>query len=178
MGRDKAWLEWDGCSLVSLGWRKLRALGVADVFLSGRPGTDYGELGCPVLLDREPGLGPLAGIERGLERCGTSGLLVLAVDLPRVTVDFLARLAEQVNGETGVVPRWEGRWEPLVGIYPKACHGLVQRLLRQRALGAREFAEVCFRVGAIGSWDLSEVDAGCLANWNRPDDLASGRRTG
>jgi len=61
MGRDKAWAESDGRAL---------ALRVADkvarvcgtVSLVGNPAL-YGDLGLPVISDRLPGEGPLAGID-------------------------------------------------------------------------------------------------------------------
>jgi molybdopterin-guanine dinucleotide biosynthesis protein A len=50
----------------------------------------------PVIPDRRPGLGPLAGIEAALEHAGAGGfdgVLVLPCDLPALTAREIARLA-------------------------------------------------------------------------------------
>ena len=94
MGRDKAWIEWEGRPLIGWAVDKVRRLGIEEIFISGRPDGDYAQLGCPVLFDLEPGLGPLGGIERGLHHCTSPLLLVLAVDLPRITAECLGKLVE------------------------------------------------------------------------------------
>lgn len=93
MGCDKAWVEFEGRPLIALAVEKVRDLRVNEIFISGREGVDYGALNCPVLLDLEPGFGPLGGIERALRDCASPLLLVLAVDLPRMTARFLGNLA-------------------------------------------------------------------------------------
>ena len=95
IGCDQAWIDWDGRPLIALALSKIRQLGIAEIFVSGRSEGDYAALGCPVLFDLEPDLGPLGGIERGLCHCSAPLLLVLAVDLPRLTPALLEKLAPQ-----------------------------------------------------------------------------------
>lgn len=142
MGRDKAWLELDGQPLVALAVEKVRALGVTDIFISGRAGRDYSALPGPVLFDLEPGVGPLGGIERGLHACGSPLLLVLAVDLLRMTSTFLQKLAAHCDRLTGAVPALAGEVEPLAAIYPKRCHAFASEALTKSRHSAREFAPV------------------------------------
>jgi molybdopterin-guanine dinucleotide biosynthesis protein A len=92
MGRDKAWIESDGQPLIALALDKIRQLGVAEVFISGRADVDYSALKIPVLFDAKPGCGPLGGIEQALQVCATPLLLVLAVDMPHMTVSCLQTL--------------------------------------------------------------------------------------
>jgi molybdopterin-guanine dinucleotide biosynthesis protein A len=171
MGRDKAWIEWAGQPLIAHALEKVRRLGVAEVFISGRPDVDYGALGCPVLLDREPGRGPLGGIERALHECASPLLLVLAVDLPHMTAGLLARLAARCDARTGAVPKLGDKLEPLAAIYPRRCHALARAALAQARAAARDFATACLREQAVRVFPVAAADAGCFANWNRPDDL-------
>lgn len=60
MGRDKASIEFNGHSLLSLAVEKVRQLGITEVFISGRAEKDYSTLNCPVLLDLGPP--PSAGL--------------------------------------------------------------------------------------------------------------------
>ena len=140
MGRDKAWIECGRRPLIELALDKVRELGVAEVFISGRPGVDYSALGCPVLLDLEPGLGPLGGIERGLHGCAAPLLLVLAVDLPRMTPGFLRALLARADAVTGVVPQRGDQLEPLAAIYPNRCHALALERFLRGSRAVREFA--------------------------------------
>ena len=41
MGRDKAWIELEGRTLLALAVEKVRQAGVTEIFISGRPGRDY-----------------------------------------------------------------------------------------------------------------------------------------
>lgn len=171
MGRDKAWLEWEGRPLIGWAVDKVRRLGIEEIFVSGRPEGDYTQLGCPVLFDLEPGLGPLGGIERGLHHCTSPLLLVLAVDLPRITAECLGKLVARCDRLTGVVPQRDGRWEPLAAIYPKRCHPFAFSLFTHRARAARDFVAECLHERAVKRWNVPASQAACFANWNRPDDL-------
>lgn len=174
MGRDKARLEFRGKSLIQLAVEKVREVGIEEILISGRPGEDYSALRCPVLLDRKPGFGPLGGIERGLQECAAPLLLVLAVDLPRMTTEILRELTARCDRLTGVVPRLNGELEPLAAIYPKRCHAWAFDALARSRRAARGFAEACLRNRAVRMFPVSAADAPCFANWNCPADLGDG----
>jgi molybdenum cofactor guanylyltransferase len=171
MGCDKAWVELDGQPLAAIALEKIRRLGVEEVFLSGRAGVDYSALKCPVLLDREPGLGPVGGIERGLGECRSPLLLVLAVDLARMTTEFLQQLTAQGDPLTGVVPELDGELEPLAAIYPKRSHAIASDLIAKFHLAARGCAEACRREQLVRFWPVPAAEVNCFSNWNRPADL-------
>ena len=171
MGRDKAWVEFNGRPLIQLAVEKVRAIGVEELFISGRVGADYSEMGCPVLFDLEPGFGPMGGIERGLCVCASPLLLVLAVDLPRMTPTFLDKLATRCNRLTGVVPLLNERLEPLAAIYPHRCHFFARSAIAQGRYSARSFAESCLKEHAVRTLHVSAADATCFANCNTPSDL-------
>lgn len=171
MGRDKAWIECGGRPLIALALDKVRQIGVTEVFVSGRPAGDYSSLGCPVLLDLEPGLGPLGGVERGLHCCRSPLLLVLAVDLPCVTPAFLQAMVARSDAVTGVVPQRGDQLEPLAAIYPKRCHRFAFERLFHGSRAVHEFAEDCLREQAVKVWKVPATEAPCFTNWNRPDDV-------
>lgn len=173
MGRDKALLEIDRRPLLAHAIEKVRRLNVAELFISGRPGADYSPFGCPVLVDRQPGCGPLGGLERALCECSSPLLLVLAVDLPRMTTEFLANLAAQCDATTGVAPVLDGKLEPLAAIYPKACSELATRALAMSQYAAADFAMGCQRAGYLKLFPVSPKAAAYFINWNGPEDVAS-----
>jgi molybdenum cofactor guanylyltransferase len=171
MGQDKAWLEVDGQPLLSRALSAVRAAGIREILISGRAGTDYSALDCPVLFDLEPGRGPLGGIERGLHAATSPLVLVLAVDLPRMTAAFLRQLAGHCEPLTGAVPVLKGEPEPLAAIYPRRCHQLVLECLLKCRLSARDFVEACRREHAVRPFTVRAADAPCFANWNTPADV-------
>jgi len=89
MGRDKALLDWHGRTLLHH-MTELISHVADEVHVIGRGRFP----------DRLPGLGPLSGIATALETSATDANLVVAVDLPKLTQEFLKYLtseAEQAN---------------------------------------------------------------------------------
>ena len=77
-----------------------------------------------VVADREPGLGPLAGIEAALNAAQGSAVIVLAWDMPFVPPALLTELCRRAAvGGDAVVPVHGSRAEPLCAWYaPRALH--------------------------------------------------------
>lgn len=91
MGADKALLPLAGEALAArLARRVARAAGSAA--LLGDP-SRYAHLGWDVIPDIEPGAGPLSGIHAALARRLARWNLIVACDLPFLTVEFLRYLA-------------------------------------------------------------------------------------
>jgi len=176
MGRDKAFLEFEGAPLLARQVKLAREAGAKEIFISGRANTDYTTFNCPILFDDFPDAGPLAGIDRALDVCATPILLVLAVDMPQMTASLLQELVAQCEAGVGVIPRANGRIEPLAAFYPKASSQLSASLLVSGANAVTGFAERCVREGLAKLIDLPLGRAVCFANWNAPVDLANTNR--
>jgi molybdenum cofactor guanylyltransferase len=171
MGRDKAWLEVDGRPLLARQIQLARESGAAEVFISGRADTDYAAFGCRVLWDKFGGAGPLAGIERALDAAMSPLLLVLAVDLPEMSVEFLRRLGAGCAENFGAIPRVNENIEPLAAFYPKISHSPAEALLCNRRNAVATFAEHCVQSGLARFVELPAAGSRHFANWNAPVDL-------
>jgi len=171
MGSDKAWLQLGGQPLVVRQVELARALGAAEVFISGRAGVDYDPLDCRVLHDRVADAGPLAGIEAALAAISTPLLLVLAVDMPRMTPLPLQTLLVCCTERRGAIPRFDHRVEPLAAIYPRSALQVAQELLDMHCYAARNFAERCVGLKLAAFIDLPEQHSACFENWNTPADI-------
>ena len=169
MGRDKARLELAGRPLLARQIELARELGADKIFISGRAGADYAAFGCEVLFDFYPEAGPLAGVERGLATATAPFLLVLAVDLPRMTVEFLQRLLQKCRAETGVVPEMRGRLEPLAAIYPRRAHALARERLRAGENGMQDFAAAVEQAGGLCRYSVTSAEEEVFFNWNSPE---------
>jgi len=146
-----------------------RQAGAGEVFVSGRADADYSAFGCAVLHDLYLGAGPLAGVERGLAAATAPLLLVLAVDLPRMTVDFLQRLLQECRAETGVVPEMRRRLEPLAAIYPGRARALARERLRAGKNGMQDFAAAVEHAGGLRRHPVTRAEEELFFNWNSPE---------
>jgi molybdopterin-guanine dinucleotide biosynthesis protein A len=172
MGQDKAWLEVEGQPLIRRQIELARSVGAAEVFVSGRTDCDYSALGCPVLRDEFTDAGPLAGIERALYTTASPLLLVLPVDLPRLTTLVLRDLLSHCTPQAGAIPRIKEQIEPLVALYPRAAHKLAVARLSDGKNAVRDFAQDCVSEQLAVFRDMPSETAAGFSNWNSPTDLA------
>ncbi len=171
MGTDKALLELDGISLVERAARKLGSVCTRVVIADGERGT---VARAPSVSDG-PGSGPAAGILGASLAFPDSALLVLACDLPRVPLALLGALASRTTSDL-VLPRWNGRLEPLCALYrPRAIEGLQAQV----AHGAFALHRLASRADLqVGFLELEPLEihgdpAVMFTNLNRPGDLES-----
>jgi molybdopterin-guanine dinucleotide biosynthesis protein A len=134
MGRDKAFIDWQGRPLARHVAEQLAQV-TARVVLAGGRGRGYEQLGYPLLPD-PPGLegrGPLAGILAALG-AARGPVLVAACDMPHVAPVPLATLARAARGATAAAVELEGHVQPLPGVYTPAIeNGVMALLSRPRA---------------------------------------------
>jgi molybdopterin-guanine dinucleotide biosynthesis protein A len=171
MGRDKAWVEIEGQPLIRRQIELAHAVGAAEVFISGRADCDYSALGSPVLRDEFANAGPLAGIERALHAATSPLLLVLAVDLPRLTTPVLRDLLSHCTPQAGAIPRIKEQIEPLVAFYPRAAHKLAFARLSEGKNAVRDFAQDCVSEQLAVFANLPSTTVAMFTNWNSPADL-------
>jgi molybdopterin-guanine dinucleotide biosynthesis protein A len=168
MGRDKALLPLpDGRLLWQRQLAVLEALAPAELFISGPPKDGY-PAEVRRLDDAAAGLGPLGGVAAVLRAVQVPLLVVLAIDLPLMTAEFLRKLLDRCEPEQGCVPRHGASdlYEPLAAVYPRACGALAERQMRGEDRSMQAF------VRAAGSLlqprDISAEEELLFANWNYP----------
>jgi molybdopterin-guanine dinucleotide biosynthesis protein A len=125
MRTDKANLAWaDGERLWQRQWRILGEAGIARRWLSVRSDQAWVPADVAVVRDAVPDAGPLAGmLAAGAAGDGTH-VVVLAVDLPEVSVEWVWALMARAKPGCGVVGRWlDGTYEPLAALYPREWLG-------------------------------------------------------
>ena len=98
MGADKAFLDWHGRPLWEVQLAKLRAAGAAEILVCGRREQAFAGDGFRLIPDRKEDLGPLSGLANALRAATHDTVLVLAVDMPFITVELLRELIEQRLG--------------------------------------------------------------------------------
>lgn len=170
MGTDKAALEIGGERLAARGERVLGS--VCDPVLEVGPG--YTEL--DTVREEPAGGGPLAAIAAGAvalrSRGHAAGALVLAVDLPLVTVKALAFLLDFPGTDT-VVPFVAGQPQPLCARYSARALDLAPEAVAAGQDSVRAFLLSLPAVQWAGPrmW-ASVADERTFADVDSPEDLA------
>ena len=171
-GADKASLDVGGTRIIH---RQLAALlPVADdVRIVANNRERYADLGVPIIGDAIPDAGPLGGIYSALLDAAHDRVLILACDLPFVTRDLLARLADESREHPeadAVVPRSSRGIQPLCAIYATRCLDAARARIDRGALRASGLLED-IRVRELGPETLARYDDGSLfENVNTPHD--------
>lgn len=174
MGRDKAFLEIEGQPL----WRRqietLRALSPTQLMISGPPREAWREF--EIIADVIAGAGPLAGVATALRKCTSPRLVVLAVDLPEMSADFLRPLLAGCSDDHGVVPRSSRGLEPLAAVYPARCAALAATSLLSRDFSMESFVGRALRDKILRERAISPSEEHLFANLNTPADYEGSRR--
>ena len=175
-GIAKGLIQIGECSLMQRLIHQLHASSVRECIIVANHGGPYLNLHLPVVSDfRQEGIGPLAGIESGLnyfaERC--HGVLFLSCDLPEITADELNTLIKAfrestqpvVFAQTGV-----DDWHPLCAV---AHVGILPALIAAIDSGERAVRDFWCQVGAER---VPFADETRFFNINRLDDLEQWRK--
>jgi len=171
MGTDKAFLQFEGRTLLARALDLLRAL-TPEVRIVG-PAAKFAPYG-PVIEDVYPGRGPLAGIHAALSVSTTELNLILAVDLPFVSEALLRFIVEQARAADAVVtvPRIAGGYQPLCAVYRRAFVPLAQAALEagRNKIDAL-FAATTTRILEEPELSRFAFSAAMFDNLNTPEDL-------
>lgn len=159
MGTAKATLLVDGEPLALRSARLLAQ--VCDPVLEVGPG--YSRL--PTVDEPEPGRGPLAALVAGSEAVGTeAAVLLLACDLPFVTLELLTRLADSPGAGTVVPVDGDGIVQPVCARYSAEARTRARELLAE---GERSLRRLLDEVEVTR---LAGVDDRALVDVDTPDD--------
>ena len=169
MGRDKAFLEIAGEPLWQRQVATLRRLSPEQLMISGPRHQEWSEN--EIVEDALAEAGPLAGVAAALRNCVTPWLVVLAVDLPEMTTDFLRLLLALCQDQKGVAPRTSEHFEPLAAVYPAACAGLAETALREGDFSMQSFVRHARAQELLLERFLSDAETVLFANLNTPANL-------
>jgi len=157
----------------------LAAAGVTEVIVNANHPAAYGRLGKPVVPDRRPGLGPLAGVEATLACIAANGtadgVLFVPCDLPAMSATTLRRLLRAFeDAPTGVkvahVPEGIPPWHPLCCVVATDLLPGVQAALNAGHLKVLRLWE------DLGVTPVVFDDPQPFWNVNSPEDLEAWQR--
>jgi molybdopterin-guanine dinucleotide biosynthesis protein A len=176
MGTDKAFIELEGRTLLARALELARSV-TDEVRIVGQPGK-YCSF-APTIEDFFPRCGPLAGIHAALRTSPQDLNLILAVDVPFLSLELLQYIIERAQSAvaTVTVPRIAKRFQPLCAVYRSAFADTAEQALR----GGRCKIDALFasvKTEVIGEEELQSAgfSIGLFRNLNTPQDLDGARQ--
>ena len=126
MCEDKALLPWEGGPLIDrvISVAKSIPRGAETIIVGDRP--EYRQRGARVVADDFPSSGPLGGIATALRAAKEKRTLVLAVDMPFLSLPLLRAMTELQFAGDALVPHIAG-WQPLHAVYDYSCLAKVRQ---------------------------------------------------
>lgn len=164
MGKCKAELDFKGTPLIEHQAKKIAALGIEDIMISGYAKPIAGTRFVP---DAYPHKGPLSGIHAALVAARGEHCLVLAVDAPLVPEDTLHELirAHLARSNSVTVLLHSGKIEPLIGVYASSLHSQCAQILMTDNTSVREL----YKFSGVSSFPYIG-DERFLLNCNTPEE--------
>ena len=128
MGTDKALLPFGEKTLLQLALEKAKLVSPTTIIVGSR--ERYGSYG-EVIEDRFPGCGPLGGIHSALCATQTDLNLVMSVDMPMMSAEFLCWMVKVAASgqELAVVPETRQRLQPLCAVYRRGAKCVIEQAL-------------------------------------------------
>jgi molybdopterin-guanine dinucleotide biosynthesis protein A len=163
MGRDKAWLPWHGQPMVAHVVSILRPI-VDEVVVVASDALELPPLDARVVFDREPALGPLAGIREGLEQVRAEFAFVTGTDAPFLSPAFVKKL---LSCGSAAAPEIDGHVQTLAAVYPRNALDRINEMLAEgRARPLRVLEEFGYR-----KFTAAELPAPpSVRGFNTPDE--------
>jgi molybdopterin-guanine dinucleotide biosynthesis protein A len=176
LGTDKALLKLDGKWLLV---RILQALSSLsdELLVVGGEQAKLAHLQVSIVSDAYPGLGPLAGIYAGLKAMRHERGLVVACDMPLLSLELLRYMILLSNDFDVVIPRIGRELEPLHAIYSSACVRPIAEELERGCLRVIGFFSQV-RVRYVDQEEIDAFDPRHLSffNINTPEELETAER--
>ncbi len=161
MGRAKAWLPWQGQPMVShVVGVLLRA--VDEVIVVASETLELPPLEARVVRDREPELGPLAGIREGLAQMEAKLAYVTGTDAPFLTPAFVRAL---LSHEGAAALELDGYVQTLAAVYPRAGLPRAEALLETGRMRPLHLLEA-MNYRKLGAHELPDLDS--VRGFNTP----------
>lgn len=173
MGKNKALLTIAGETVINRLVRELRMVTDEILIVTNTPEV-YDFLPIKKVRDRYDNSGPLAGIESGLYHSSNNNNIIVACDMPFVTVGTLEWLLSNLKDYSAVIPEWHGQTHPLLAVYRKEVSDVAAKCIEANDLKLQYFLNQ-LNVKKVTEKDVYEADRSVIErsffNMNHPSDF-------
>lgn len=173
MGRDKAQLPLGGPPMAAVVYARLAEV-FPRILVVGREQALPGAESMP---DRHPGRGPLEGLATGLEALEAPQVLLVACDMPFLSVPLLRYLAAQPLEGDALLPVSERGPEPLLAVYSRRMRPRLRAFLESGEGRVMAFlAQLRVQEVPFAVVQRHDPSGASFRNLNRPEDYRAALR--
>jgi molybdopterin-guanine dinucleotide biosynthesis protein A len=173
MGKNKATLLFCGRPLWENQLEVLRKLEPAETLISARTDPAWRPDDVQFIADIPPSRGPLSGLAASLANIRTTHLLALAIDMPRMTENYLRILCDHIDPGRGVVPKTIHGVEPLAAIYPREAAIEFREALMGTDFSLQTVTRRQIEAGKLREIPVTEQDQTLFLNVNELSDITA-----
>lgn len=170
MGQDKASLAYLGGRLWEHQIRTLQNAGAAEILISGPLDGVYQNSGYRIVPDEYPERGPIEGLRCTLIQATYGHVLLLAIDLPRMSAEYLTALWSKCLPGCGVVAR-DRAYEPLAAFYPREILQLLEKHICTKEYSFQKLIAAAELLGVMTPCVIAENDLDLFSNWNFQSEI-------
>lgn len=171
-GAAKGLLSLDGQHLLARSLDLFGRLFGASLLVVNDP-EPYRRFDVAQVADLIPGRGAPGGLHAALSAATTPWIFAAGCDMPFISAGGIALLAARRSGARAVVPRWDGRFEPLHALWSRDALPLVAQALVEGHLSMQRLATL---VGAVvvedEAWARIDPAGRAFENANTPEEAA------
>ena len=171
MGTDKATFPFRGKLLWQIQLETLRRLRPAEIFLSVRTDPSWRPRDVQFIADVPPSRGPLSGIAASLVNIRTAHLLVLAIDMPFMTENYLRSICDAMEPGRGVIANINNRAEPLAAVYPREAEIDFRTALAGADFSLQNLVRQLVRSGKLREISVTKEERRLFRNVNNTADV-------
>lgn len=173
-GRNKALELVEDSPLIQRVYGFLEQIFNKILVVTNRPEA-YAFLGCEVIRDRLPGLGPLVGIYSGLKHIYPLSGFFFPCDMPLLNRELIEYMCSIYDDRTDIlVPQvGENLYEPLHALYGPRCIPKIEDLLEEKIYRIFYlFKKVKVRYLPLSDLERFDPKLTCFTNINTKEDLS------
>ncbi len=168
----KGFLEFGGKQIVASNVALLNSIFRRTFIVTNDPAL-YFSLDAHLVGDVIRGKGPLGGILSALAVPDVSEVFVTACDMPFINVILIQYMTGKWDGKAdALIPLYEGRSQPLFGIYTKKIVRIIEEYITNGRRSVREFLQD-IQVRYVGQEEVMAIDpeGRSFVNINTMEDL-------
>lgn len=174
MGRDKRFIEFDGCALIERTLLVYKRLFSEILIVVAEPTPQLIGASYRIVTDLIPGRGSIGGLYTGLYYATHQRVFAAACDMPFLSADVIERMVDLGAGADVVMANLVNGLQPLHAIYSKACLPLMRNMIKTGVLKVQTLVhgpELLIRL--VAEEELRDIDPQLLSflNVNSPADL-------
>jgi molybdopterin-guanine dinucleotide biosynthesis protein A len=137
MGRDKGLVSVNEEPMIAHVLRELKLLKISTKIIANN--AAYKKFKLPVYSDVIPEKGPMGGLLTAMENTGAEMILLIACDMPFITVNAIERLLKDADKEHIIASMSNRKINPLFSVYPVILKEEIRKRITEGDLKMTDF---------------------------------------